>query len=190
MTRIHGDDAHGQVKRVVERFALVAVAGELAIEWGIVEWTMGDCIEAAFACLESWMNDHREGGLSSSEEEKIVEQVRHFFESQSSRFDSLVTKSTFKCNNRAGFKNDAQYGNTAGDYYVFTTNFKKEICKNYEPRLVATILSKRGLLYLPEKGNDMSISIRVPADNNKHYRLYHLSARIFEAKEEKEISNN
>lgn len=36
----------------------------------------------------------------------------------------------------------------------------------------------------------MSISIRVPADNNKHYRLYHLSARSIEAKEEKEINDS
>ena len=102
MTRINGDDAHGQVKRVVERFALVVVAGELVI-WGIVEWVMGDCIKAAFACFESWINGDREGGMSSSEEEKIVEQVRHFFESQSSRFDSFITKSIFKGNNRVGF---------------------------------------------------------------------------------------
>ncbi|WP_218814170.1 DUF927 domain-containing protein [Rickettsiella endosymbiont of Dermanyssus gallinae] len=183
LTRIKGDNAHGQVKRVVERFALVAAAGELAIKWGIVDWEVGTCIESTFTCFESWINDHREGGMSSSEEEKIVEQVRYFFESQSSRFDSFMVQSSFK-GNRAGFRSEAQQGNAAGDYYVFTTTFKKEICKNYEPRLVATILNKKGLLYLPKRGNDMSVSIRVPAANNKQFRLYHFPAQIVEAREE------
>ena len=73
---------------------------------------------------------------------------------------------------------------------MFSQQILRRKFVNYEPRLVATILSNRGLLYLPKKGNDMIISIRVPADNNKHYRLYHLSARSIEAKEEKEISDS
>ncbi|WP_010598678.1 DNA/RNA helicase [Rickettsiella massiliensis] len=131
LTRLKGDDAHGQVKRVVERFALRCCGWRIGDRMGYCRVAVGDCIEAAFTCFESWINDHRESGLSSSEEEKIVEQVRHFFESRSSRFDTFIAQSSFK-GNRAGFRNEAQQGNTAGDYFVFTTTFKKEICENYE----------------------------------------------------------
>ncbi|WP_010598293.1 hypothetical protein [Rickettsiella massiliensis] len=58
---------------MVKRFALVAAAGELAIKWDIVDREVGTCIEIAFICFESWMNDHREGGMSSSDEEKKEE---------------------------------------------------------------------------------------------------------------------
>jgi hypothetical protein len=39
--------ADGQVKRAASKFALVAMAGELAIEYGIVPWPKGDAIKAA-----------------------------------------------------------------------------------------------------------------------------------------------
>jgi hypothetical protein len=45
VTRI--SPADGQVKRAVSKFALVAMAGELAIEYGIVPWPKGDAIKAA-----------------------------------------------------------------------------------------------------------------------------------------------
>jgi len=35
------------VKRAASEFALVAMAGELAIEYGIVPWPKGDAIKAA-----------------------------------------------------------------------------------------------------------------------------------------------
>ena len=39
--------ADGQVLRVIDRFGLVAAAGELACDLGIVPWQKGDALEAA-----------------------------------------------------------------------------------------------------------------------------------------------
>ena len=41
------EDADGQVKRAASKFALVAMAGELAIEYGIVPWPEGAAFAAA-----------------------------------------------------------------------------------------------------------------------------------------------
>ena len=182
LTRIMGNDAHGQVKRVVERFALVATAGELAIEWGIVEWAMGDCIEAAFTCLESWINDHRESGMSSSEEEKIIEQASHFFLSQSSRFSPFFVKSSDKLNNRAGFEDESISKPTSGDYYVLPKTYRKELCKGFEPQAVTALLLRKGFLLRYPNG-EVVASIHVPALGTTT-RLYHFSSTIIGSKKE------
>ena len=41
--------------RVVDRFALVALAGELAAEWGIVPWRAGNAEWSAEVCLQAWL---------------------------------------------------------------------------------------------------------------------------------------
>ncbi|MDQ8039122.1 MAG: DUF927 domain-containing protein [Rickettsiella sp.] len=183
LTRIKGDDAHGQVKRVVERFALVAVAGELAIEWGIVDWVMGDCIEAAFTCFESWINDHRESGMSSSEEETILEHIRHIFLSQSSRFPSFFLKSSDRLNNRAGFEDESKNKTTSGDYYVLPRTYRKEFCKGFEPQAVTALLLRKGFLLRHPSNGEVVASIHVPA-LGKTTRLYHFSSNIVETKKE------
>jgi hypothetical protein len=42
------------VKRVGARFALFALAGELAIDYGIVPWTEGEAVTAAAEMFRVW----------------------------------------------------------------------------------------------------------------------------------------
>jgi putative DNA primase/helicase len=46
--------ADGQVKRAASKFALVAMAGELAIEYDVVPWPNGDAIKAAAEMFDAW----------------------------------------------------------------------------------------------------------------------------------------
>lgn len=50
--------ADGQVSRVAGRFAVVAVAGELAREMGILPWPAGYSNEAARVCFRAWLERH------------------------------------------------------------------------------------------------------------------------------------
>jgi uncharacterized protein (DUF927 family) len=43
------------VQRVARRFALVAVAGELATEAGLTGWAQGEATTAAAHCLRDWI---------------------------------------------------------------------------------------------------------------------------------------
>ena len=63
-----------QVTRVVDRFALVAVAGELATQAGLTGWKEHDATWAALVCLNAW-TDAR-GGLENREELEAVAHVR------------------------------------------------------------------------------------------------------------------
>jgi len=65
-----------QVRRVGGRFALVAVAGELAREMGILPWPEGEASRAAAHCFRAWLD--RRGHASSSETVRAVQAVIDF----------------------------------------------------------------------------------------------------------------
>jgi uncharacterized protein (DUF927 family) len=68
------DGASGQVRTVCRRFALVAVAGELATEAGITGWQLGAATDAARACFDAWCAAR--GSVEAREDLAAVEQVR------------------------------------------------------------------------------------------------------------------
>lgn len=68
------DGASGQVRTVCRRFALVALAGELATEAGITGWPLGTAAEAARACFEAWCAAR--GSVEAREDLAAVELVR------------------------------------------------------------------------------------------------------------------
>ena len=47
--------ADGQVKRVLRRFALIAAAGQLAADYGVLQWPEGESARAAKKCLKAWL---------------------------------------------------------------------------------------------------------------------------------------
>jgi uncharacterized protein (DUF927 family) len=69
-------DAAGQAFSVAHRFALSAVAGELATDFGVVPWDKGFATEAASVCLQAWLGDRGFTGLA--ETEKLVAYTRKY----------------------------------------------------------------------------------------------------------------
>lgn len=57
--------ADGQVRRVADRFALVAAAGELASALSVTGWPEGAAAEAALRCFRDWLAER--GGMGSGE---------------------------------------------------------------------------------------------------------------------------
>jgi uncharacterized protein (DUF927 family) len=81
-------DYHGQAARAAARFGLVALAGELAIELGVVSWAKGRPAEDAATLFTAWLEWR--GGAMPYEAQQIVAQVRHFIEANGdARFDDL-----------------------------------------------------------------------------------------------------
>ncbi len=56
--------ADGQVRRVTDRFALVAAAGEVASALGVTGWPQSAAAEAALRCFRDWLSER--GGIGSS----------------------------------------------------------------------------------------------------------------------------
>lgn len=167
--------SHGQVKRVAQRFALVAAAGELAIEFGITGWQKRDAIQAAKLCFDAWLNA-RESGIDSHEKDFALEQVRHFFQENAARFDVFDDAQAYQ--NKTIPHRCAGFRKNDGDFYVYPKTFGDEICKGLgSSKEVAKLLEKCGWL-LPDGVEKTSYkSVWVPAQG-KTIRLYHFSSKI------------
>lgn len=64
--------AQGQHKRAAARFALIALAGELSIEYGITEWPKGTALNAAVEGFRIWCSTRGQG---NDEKRQILDQV-------------------------------------------------------------------------------------------------------------------
>ena len=138
----------GQIQRVARRFALVAVAGELASQFGLTGWAKGVTHQAAEKCFKDWLEDF--GCNGNREDRAIFSQVRGFFESHgASRFDSTREPNNERIHNRAGFYKTDDEGFRV--YMVLSEVYRKEICQGFEPKMVSKVLLNAGWI---TPGND------------------------------------
>jgi hypothetical protein len=74
----------GQIQRAVTRFALIAVAGELATQFGLTGWARGDAANAATEVFGDWLDQRR---APPSMAAKIsIARTRAFLEAHASEF--------------------------------------------------------------------------------------------------------
>jgi len=169
------DGSDGQVKRVAQRFGLVAAAGTLATRWRITGWEIHEASNAAEFCFRKWLDQR--GGNERTEEIRLLYQVRAFFEAHgSSRFTDCTIPGvhTKVTNNRVGFKKKTSDGITY--YIVFPEQFKKEICQGYDPKTAANILFKHQII---DKGSDGKFQkpCTIPGEQKKK-RMYIFTDRV------------
>jgi putative DNA primase/helicase len=197
----------GQVHRVARRFALVAVAGELASEAGITGWTKGEATEAARRCFHAW-RDVRIGGDGNAEEALMLGQVRRWLQlNGAGRFTwwhrALDDRAPDK-GLRAGFRlmvtpdgspikkdsdHQREYGETISttdaekstvDYFVFPEVFDAEACDGFDKHAVLRLLRSAGHL-VPDKGRPFDCKPRLPGLGPT--RCYRIKASIFEGEQ-------
>lgn len=174
--------ADGQVRRVLARFGLVAAAGELATQFGIVRWQPLEAARAAAKCFSDWLEAR--GGAEPAEEREALAAVRRFIELHgSSRFEpmgELAPKDSFgnpvetRIVDRAGFRRRDKAGGT--EYIVLPEVWRSEICKGFDPSLVARTLLKHGILKAGEQGKPQR-NVRLPM-SSKTYRCYVIASHI------------
>lgn len=163
--------ASGQVSRVFNHFALIAVAGELATTFGITGWQEGAAIEAAMVCFQDWLRVR--GDMGPQEEKAILSQVRHFFEQHGdSRFTPWNVADHGKTIMRAGFRRQGEAGE---DFFVFPESFRRDICVGFDPALVASVCLKHQLL-MPDQKGGATRSERLPGVKNM--RVYRFTSKV------------
>lgn len=101
----------GQVRRVALRFAIVAFAGELATQWGILPWEKGTACEGIGKCYQSWLSER--GSSGNMEDQKALDAIQSFIETHgNSRFEPMgvdISDSSTWIRN-GGYSNDNQAG--------------------------------------------------------------------------------
>jgi len=148
-----GVDAAGQVRRVAQRFALAAAAGELATVKGLTGWPSGEAESAARACFAAWIGSR--GTAGAAEPAAMLAQVRLHFalhgEARYSPWRDADESHKPRTINRAGFrKSKDDSGGLA--YYVEAEVFRTEVCAGFGPRQVARTLAHAGALRLDTNG--------------------------------------
>ncbi|UNF02637.1 TOPRIM and DUF927 domain-containing protein [Escherichia coli] len=170
-------DAGNQVGRAVNRFALVAMAGELATRLGITGWPEGEALRATRVCLNAWLKDR--GHTANQEDIAALEQVRSFFTAnQYSRFADWYDERN-RPGNMVGWRrvekgSTAQGTEAVTTFYVMPSGWK-EICRGFDPRKVARLCADRGYL-LPSTDGKLQTTIRPPEMNPR--RLYVFNSEV------------
>ena len=161
----------GQAGRVAKRFALVAVAGELATQAGITGWQAGQATEAVRACLDNWLGNY--GDIGNHETRQILKQVQGFLQvHKHNRFTDWFAQYTDRLPNRAGF-----YRPDTDSFYIFPVIFENEVCKGYSKKQVAVILDILGLL---EKNHGYMKKVN-NSNQDKKGNFYCIKGSIIEA---------
>jgi uncharacterized protein (DUF927 family) len=172
------EGADGQVQRVAQRFALIAIGGELAQRQGILPWPVGEAIKAAGKCFEAWLIAR--GGHDAAETRDGIEQVRSFLNANGpARFIAAWDPDGSKILPRdvCGYRQAVTGG---WDFYVTNTAWKEEVCKGIDPRRTASVLKQLGYIEGGD-GQHLAKSVRVPGHGKR--RLYHILSAFLEGDE-------
>lgn len=176
--------ASGQVNRAFNRFALIAVAGELATSFGITGWPEGAAVEAVICCFNDWLRVR--GDMGPQEEQAILSQVRYFFEQHGeSRFtpwDRDDNETCGKTQMRVGFRKPLKDGGE--EFFVFKESFKREISSGFDPELVVQVCLKYGLLAPDTKGGATRPERLPGPEFEKSTRVYRFTSKVLLGREE------
>lgn len=165
MPQFAARNGEGQEKRVAARFALIALAGELATEYCVTGWPQGMATDAAAEIFAVWRENR--GGSGNDERRKILEQVADFIERNGDgRFDN-VSGETQPRRDRAGWWEADEHGNRI---YLFTAGGLREALDNkFELRRALPVLQQAGALPPPNASGERSHSRRI---NGQSVRVY------------------
>ncbi len=163
--------AGNQVGRAINRFALVAVAGELATRLGVTGWPEGEAIRAVRVCLKAWLAER--GHLGNQEDAATLMQVRGFvFAHQFTRFADWFD-SSHRPTNMVGFRKVESDGVS---FFVLPQGWL-EITKGRDPKRAAILCLEAGYLLTGKDKKRLQRQVRLPG-MGKGMRVYVLGERV------------
>jgi putative DNA primase/helicase len=152
------EGGEGQDKRAAGRFAVLALVGEMATEYGITKWPEGEAIKAAAVGFKAWQSLR---GRGNDERRKILETVSGFIERHGdARFSAADCDGEAQTRDRAGWWRDTNEGRE----YLFTADGMREALKGFD--------FNRALEALQEVG-----ALPKPASDGKRARFYRIGGR-------------
>ncbi|MFA8386645.1 MAG: DUF927 domain-containing protein [Pelagibaca sp.] len=168
----------GQVRRVADRFALVAAAGEIATALDVTGWPAGAALSAAQRCFADWLAER--GGVGSSEVAEARRRIAETLQMHgSSRFQRWARSSSDRMviTNRLGFvkiEGDPDVEDVESTFY-FMAEPLKEVLAGLDFRTVVSELMAAGVIVPQiEKGKEVPNKVfHVSSGGGKH-RLYQI----------------
>ena len=158
LPELSAEGGEGQDKRAAGRFALLALAGEMATEYGITGWPEGEALNAAAEGFRVWRAAR---GRGNDERRQILDRVSGFIERHGDgRFSDADHNGETQVRDRAGWWRDT----TEGREYLFTADGMREALKGFD--------FARALDALQEAG-----ALPKPAADGKRARFYRIGGR-------------
>jgi uncharacterized protein (DUF927 family) len=187
-------ESNGQVRSVAKRFALVAVAGEIATEGQITGWAAGEATEACQAMFRAWLVSR--GTTGAREDAQALVQLRDFINQNSdSRFadwkrtdaqaDENQAEETppherFRTINKAGWRRWSTDMLGRGSYtYFLTRGAMMEALAGLDFRSSVKVLADRGFLQKDKEGK--SSVVHRPPGVEDNIRLFEVRSSIMGA---------
>lgn len=169
-----GDHTDGQVRRVADRFALIAAAGELATAYKLTGWEPEEAERAIHRCFAAWLAGR--GTKGAAEPAAMLAQVRAFLEAHGeSRFTAWnATDNGVRTINRAGYRRQTDDG---PEYYVEREAFRRELAVGFDPLQVARALIDIGALVA---GGDGRADNKMRLPDGRNTRVYRISSALWE----------
>lgn len=157
------EGGEGQDKRAASRFALLALAGELATEYGITGWPEGEAIQAAAEGFKVWRAMR---GKGNDERRQILERVSGFIDRYGDgRFSDADATGDIRIPDRAGYWRDTSEGRE----YLFTAYGMREALKGFDFNRALDTLQEAGALAAPGADGKRAKPIRI---GQRLMRLY------------------
>lgn len=162
------DGGEGQDKRAAGRFALLALAGEMATEYAITGWPEGAAINAAAEGFKAWRSWR---GRGNDERRQILERVASFIERHGDgRFSNADRDCDTPIRDRAGWWRDA---GGDGRIYLFNADGLREALKGFDFNRALDTLQEVGVLPKPDKSGERAKPQRI---GGRLVRLYSIHA--------------
>lgn len=137
-----------QAARAAARFAVLALAGELATTYGVTGWPAGAAIDAAIVGFAAWQS-LRGPDKGNSERSQVAERINSFLERHGdSRFtdaDSLDEARALLVRDRAGWWRDS----SSVRVYLFTADGLREALKGFDFTRALDTMQEVGLIGAP-----------------------------------------
>ena len=144
-----------QDKRALRAFAIVALAGELATDYGVTGWKPRQAFLATVECFIQWKlsNDFQDADI---ETQQVLQVVRNFIDIHcNSRFLDVLDNPDRYITNLAGYKKSANHQ----VHYMFNDASFMEAIKGYDLRHAIGILKKEKWLLHDSNRNKKSHQI-------------------------------
>ena len=188
-------DAGGQVRSVTRRFAMIAVAGELATQAGITGWVPSLAGVAAGICFEAWLSER--GTTGAREDAQAVSQLRDFITTNGlSRFEDWrdpeqreghqgdpsrlpLPTDRFRIANRAGWRRQVleDFSPVAWHYFLTAHGMAEALSGLDRPQALKVLVARGFVVHSP--GRETAGSYSPPG--HPKIRLYHVKPTILAA---------
>jgi putative DNA primase/helicase len=160
-----------QERRACRMFALVGVAGELAILSGITPWPLGEAISAAKVLFKRWLDNRENTDGQNTEHAAVLRTINDFINLHgTSRFSNINPAPGDRepqIRDRAGYWDDSD-----DRIYLFTSTGLKEATKAYDFRRVLKALSDTRAFTKSGPNDERAAQARTP--ENKNTWFYHI----------------